>query len=301
VSFIGASGFRTTLRAAAAIACWIGLSASLTATPIIMGVTADGQLVQINPLTGAASGAVSLDGDYIPLGIAWDGSSLYLFGQSNGDLRQVTNLATGATTEVATPLASLPASSGFPGGAKGDLTYFDGNFFIASAALADGGYDANYGSFYSVADAPGYATAQVDSGTFPKVGGLAFGPGSVFYGLDSFGNTLFTLNFTTGTSTASTPVTGFDPSVDTVGGMVFGSDGTLYAVISADGVNSEWFSINPTTGAATFIGNIGGYDIVGLALVGNPVVSPVPEPDSFALCGTGALVLLVLLMRRLKS
>jgi hypothetical protein len=82
---------------------------------------------------------------------------------------------------------------------------------------------------------------------------------------------------------------------------VFGSDGTLYAAISADGVTSEWFSINPTTGVATGIGSMGSYDIVGLALLGTPVVSQVPEPDSFALMGTGALVLLVLLLRRLKG
>jgi hypothetical protein len=133
------------------------------------------------------------------------------------------------------------------------------------------------------------------------VGGLAFGPGGVFYGLDQFGNTLFTLNATTGTATASTPLSGFDPSVDTVGGLVFGSDGTLYAAISPDGVTSDWFSINPKTGVATEIGSMGSYDIVGLALLGTPVLKVVPEPDSFALMGTGALVLLVLLLRRLKG
>ena len=300
MSLIRAGGLRTTLRAAASIACWLGLSASLLATPVIMGVTADGQLVQINPLTGAASGAVSLDGDYNPLGIAWDGSSLFLFGQNNGDLRQVTNLTTGTTSEVATPLAGLPSTGGFVP-TKGDLSYFEGNFFVASTALADGSFDPTYGSLFSVADAPGYAAAQVDSGTFPKVDGMAFGPGGVFYGLDQFGNTLFTLNATTGTSTASTPLSGFDPSVDTVGGLVFGSDGTLYAAISTDGVTSEWFSINPKTGVATEIGSMGNYDIVGLALLGTPVVSQVPEPASVVLIGTGALALLVLRRRRLKS
>ena len=300
MSLIGASRFRTTLRAAATIACWFALSAGLTATPIIMGVTADSQLVQINPLTGAVSGAVGLDGDYNPLGIAWDGSSLYLFGQNNGDLRQVTNLTTGTTSEVATPLAGLPSTGGFIP-TKGDLTYYEGSFFVASTALADGSFDPNYGSLFSIADAAGYSAALVNSGSFPKVGGLAFGPGGVFYGLDQFGNTLFTLNATTGTATASTPLSGFDPSVDTVGGLVFGSDGTLYAAISPDGVTSDWFSINPKTGVATEIGSMGSYDIVGLALLGTPVLKVVPEPDSFALMGTGALVLLVLLLRRLKG
>lgn len=287
------------LRVAAVMACEFGLSAGLTATPILVGVTADSQLVQINPLTGAVSGAVSLDGNYNPLGIAWDGTSLYLFGQNNGDLRQVTNLATGATTQVATPLADLGATGGFIP-TKGDLTYYDGNFFIASTALSDGSFDPNYGSLFSVADAVGYAAALVNSGSVPKLGGAAFGTSGVFYGLDQFGDTLFTLNASTGATTASMATSGLNPEVDTVGGLVFGSDGKLYAAVSSDGVSSEWFSINPTTGAATAIGSMGTYDIVGLALLGSPVVTPVPEPASFVLLGTGALALAALRRRRRK-
>lgn len=289
----------TATSAVTGIACLLGLSTCLTAAPILVGITADSQLVQIDPLTGAGSAYSTLDGNYNPLGIAWDGTSLYLYGQNNGDLRQVTDLATGATSQVATPLASLAATGGFVP-TKGDLTYFDGNFYIGSTALADGSFDPSFGSLFSVADAAGYASAQVDSGSFPKVGGLAFGSGGAFYGLDQFGNTLFTLNAAQGTATVSTVTTGFDPSVDTVGGLVFGPNGTLYAAISADGVTSEWFSINPTTGVATDIGSIGSYDIVGLALLGSPVVNPVPEPASFVFFGTGALVLLVLRRRQIK-
>jgi hypothetical protein len=292
----------TALRSVALIACWLGLSAGLTAAPIILGITADpsnpqlgDQLVQINPLTGAATPYVTLDGQYNPLGIAWNGTSLYLYGQNNGDLRQVTDLTTGATSLVATPIAGgfVPT--------KGDLTYNAGDFYIGSTALANGGFDPALGSLFSVTDGSGYNASQIDSGAFPKVGGLAFGPGGVLYGLDQFGDTLYTLNATDGAPVTSVSTTGLVPSADFVGGLVFGPDGTLFTAVSTDGVTSEWFSIDTTTGVATDIGSIGSYDIVGLALLGSPVVNPIPEPTSFVLIGTGALVLLVLLRRRKQS
>jgi hypothetical protein len=299
VASIGLGRFVTALRAAALIACWLGLSAGLTATPILVGITADSHLVQIDPLSGAGAAYVALDGDYNPLGIAWNGTSLYLYGQNNGDLRQVTDLATGATSELATPI---------PGGfipTKGDLTYNAGSFYVGSTALADGSFDPAHGSLFSVTDGPGYSGSQIDTGAFPKVAGLAFDPGGVFFGLSQFGDTLFTLNAANGTpiTNVSTSGAGLDPSVDTVGGLVFGPNGTLYASISAAAGQSEWFTINPTTGVATDIGLIGNYDIVGLALLGSPVVNPpsIPEPASFVLIGTGALVLLVLRRRRQNS
>jgi hypothetical protein len=287
------------VRAAALIACLLGLSAGLTAAPILVGITANSQIVQIDPLTGVGTAAATLNGDYNPLGIAWNGSSLYVYGQNAGDLRQVTNLATGATSLVATPLASLPATGGFIP-TKGDLTYYGGNFYIGSTALADGSFDPSFGSFFSVADAPGYAAAQVDSGAFPKVGGLAFNGAGVLYGLDQFGNTLYTISSSTGNVTSSVSLTGpgLNPN-DTVGGLIFGSDGVLYAAISANGVSSEWFAINPGTGAVTDIGSIGNYDIVGLALLGAPP-TPIPEPGSFALIGTGAFAFFVLRRRRVN-
>jgi hypothetical protein len=300
VASIGLGGFVTALRAAALIACWLGLSTGLTATPILVGITADSHLVQIDPLSGAGAAYVALDGDYNPLGIAWNGTSLYLYGQNNGDLRQVTDLATGATSEVATPI---------PGGfipTKGDLTYNAGSFYVGSTALADGSFDPAHGSLFSVTDGSGYTGSQIDTGAFPKVGGLAFGPDGTFYGLDQFGTTLFTLNATTGGLTTSMPLTGkgLNPN-DFTGGLVFGPDGTLYTAQSPDGIYSEWFSISPTTGAAIDIGPIGAYDIVGLALLGAPTVNPpppsIPEPASFVLIGTGALVLLMLRRKRQNS
>ena len=228
-----------------------------------------------------------------------NGTSLFLYGQNNGDLRQVTDLTTGATSGVATPLAGLPATGGFVP-TKGDLTFHGSNFYIASSARANGDFDPSFGSLFSVADAAGHTAAEVDSGTFPKVGGLAFSSGGVFYGLDHFGGTLFTLDASLGTVTASALTTGLDPNVDTVGGLVFGANGKLYTSVSDVANHFEWFSIDPATGAATNIGSIGNYDVVGLALVGNSTPPPppnVPEPASFVLAGTGILAVLILRRR----
>lgn len=81
--------------------------------------------------------------------------------------------------------------------------------------------------------------------------------------------------------------------LDRVGSIEFASDGVLYGGMGTNSIlNPGWlFSINPATGASTFIGPTGLMGITGLT-------NPVPEPAGLGLFGLSLWALLAARRRR---
>lgn len=71
--------------------------------------------------------------------------------------------------------------------------------------------------------------------------------------------------------------------VTSFGALVVDEDGNLFASLSEDGLNSALYSIDPSTGAATLVGNFAG-GVSGLAIV--------PEPSTALIGGIGMLFLI---------
>lgn len=106
---------------------------------------------------------------------------------------------------------------------------------------------------------------------------------------------LVTVNLGSGLATPIAPLvdvaTGLQ--LDRVGSIEFASDGVLYGGMGLNAVvNPGWlFSINPATGASTFIGPTGFPGITGLT-------NPIPEPTSLGLLALGLAVLCARRRRR---
>jgi hypothetical protein len=125
--------------------------------------------------------------------------------------------------------------------------------------------------------------------------GLAFAPDGTLYGISQSDGDLYTINPTTGATTlvGISDLSGFD-----LGGLTFDSQGNLFAVVSNGGGASFLYGMNRTTGAGTFIGNVGFNSVSGLtALRSAPAV---PEPLSVAVFG-GLMAVGGLVARRRKA
>jgi hypothetical protein len=147
-------------------------------------------------------------------------------------------------------------------------------------------------TLYELNPATGAATLVGPHGQ--QVTGLAF-RGGVLYGLGGDGqNNLVTINRTTGAATPRGPLGGAFTVAD--GGIDFDDNGVLWAIIDPGrAAPSQILTINPTTGAATFVATVldastGGAlsDFESLAIWPVEEEEPfVPEAGTMALLGSG--------------
>jgi hypothetical protein len=188
-------------------------------------------------------------------------------------------------------------------GATGNLTTIgsgglNGGIYLAlgSSTTALYALDDEF-DFYSVNPVTG---ASSEIGTGPHAIGLTGGDYTLSTGSSSLyfthSNEFYSVNIATSATTDIGP-TGTSGGIDGgFGGMVF-EDGTLYGVYvpNGDGTGDAIYTIDPSTGAATFVAAVTGEigDVDGLA-----PASGTPEPDSLNLVIAGLFALLA--VRRWK-
>ena len=154
------------------------------------------------------------------------------------------NPATGAATLIA-PIMTPTGPLSFIGGLEWNAA--TGTLYAYTA-------DVSAGKLYTVNPTTGAAAEVGPLGFGSFEGGLAFSPGGVLYGVHSgAGNTLLTIDTTTG---AAAPVGSLGPASVDMSGIAFSPTGALYGVdmrFAGPGPD-QLHSINPATGAASFIG-----------------------------------------------
>ncbi len=202
---------------------------------------------------------------FVPTGISRIGSSLYTSTFTGTAFGQI-NPVTGAVTTI--------SNTGLGGG-----EYLAMGSTLTTIYALDGSFN-----LYTVNPLTGAATLVGPTGL---VLGLAYqlstGSSALYFGDN---NEIYSLNTSTGAPTAigSTllPVGGID-------GLVF-EHGGLYAGYTTDGSPpGSIYSIDPATGAATFIAT----QTAATGLVYGLAPAPIPEPSSLALLGLAALAFVI--------
>ena len=243
----------------------------------LYGITADDNLISINTSNpGSATLINPLEATASSIGIFGSGNSLYIYDTNNNVLRQI-NPATAAS--VATINLGLTVAPG-----EGDMTFSNGVGYLASSDQPDGSFNG-LGTLYKFSLSSNSAT--VLSTNIPLVDGLTLSPTGVLYGLEQGGAKLDTIDTTTGAITSSL-ATGINTNCGgfacySYGGLTFGPSGTLFAdLTNFSNPTSDFFLIDPATGAATADGNLPFDQVDGLTTI-------VPEPASLLLVSLSSL------------
>jgi hypothetical protein len=160
---------------------------------------------------------------------------------------------------------------------------------------------ASDGTLYA-ADEYGYIyTINANTGAATTVGNLGFGGRNSqivgdnsgdLYIINNTNDGLYSVNRATGVGTLIGTL-----NIGTVYGMAF-TDGTMYAMQYGSGTGI--YALDLTNGNATLVSNYDPSIVGGIYSAAAPLQS-VPEPPSFALLATGALVLMGLRVVRLRT
>jgi hypothetical protein len=225
----------------------------------------DGNLNRINPTTGALStvGATGL-GDCSLLTSPCGSNSANIIGKVGSNL-YATDLANNLySVNPTTGAATLIGATGIPGVPFIPLSPVpgdpDGSFYFYSESLFDYG-----GNLY----------ANFDTGMFDPV---------TFTPTQLIAPELYEINTLTGLATTITPTTSGLTTITNVNGTVFGF-----------AFNGQVLNLNMADGSTTYVSDTD--PAVGL-VGGATAASPVPEPASLALVGSGLAAIAAGIRRR---
>jgi PEP-CTERM motif len=252
----------------------------------LYGITLDDNLLKITVTPSSVSAtligtlATAPTGGSSSLGIGQLGGNLYVYDQNQQALLQVSSIndSTIATTNL-----------GITNTGEGDLAFApNGTGYLVSTIDSAGDFGGTTGAMYSFSTAPGSAHLITEN-LARLFDGLAFNASGNGFALEQGGATLDSIT----TSGAVTAIGGTGIMTDcgglpcySLGGLAF--DGTtLYAALTNfSNSTSDFYTIDPTTGAASFIGNIPFDQVSGITgLPSNP--APVPEPSTCLLTAGG--------------
>ncbi len=253
-------------------------SSSTGLTFSLYSIDQDFNLISIDPLTGSSKvvgpiGYCVEDMSFGPDGLLYASADLTTLQLHGGADTLITiNITTGEATII------------------GPIGFND----VDAIAFAPNGtlYGADYynGTLIEINPSTGQAS-EIGLLKYPPpsppdklfIGGMDFSPNGTLYGTEVFNaygpSTLVTIDVGNGTLTAIGPL-----GVDTVEGIAFAYNGTLYGVsaVGFGNCNGDLLTINPKTGEGTIVGSVGVDQIDGLAAFPSTAYPPtgIPVPDA---------------------
>lgn len=273
------------IRHVAAVALVVAAIPALRAETLV-GLGSGNFIFSFDSLTpGTISTPVAVTGlgGSTLLGIDYRPADGGLYGIGTGDRVFSINRATGVATDVTA--ASFLTSLG--GGTDFGIDFNPAVNRLRIVSDADTNLRV-FGASQNVDASLVYQTGDPNFGANPSVTAVAYtnpdnnpGTGTTLYGIDTALDILVLHNTAPGFQNLSTVgslgvsapgATGFDISIS----------GTAYAAFH-NGTDSQLYTINLATGAATFAGAVGGGMII-------QDLTAVPEPETYAAMAGGALV-----------
>jgi hypothetical protein len=261
------------------------------------GASADTQLYSYNLTTGLTTNQGSVPGVQLmtnfvftspgqAYGVGWNN----LNGGGNGNLYSI-SIGTGG---AANSFTSLQIQGGGISGSPNGIVYANNAIFVST-------WDQQ---FYELVQSANNTWAVAAQGTlgYQEVGGMVIGPNGQLYGeVMNGGNTqLAIINLAAGSSFGQTTlVGGAVSSTQFLEGLAC-VNGTLYATLmGSDFGDSTLVTIDPTTGATTFVADLGD-GVWGLSSDSGMEMAATPEPATISLFGVGLAGMLFIRRRLVK-